>query len=70
MDTARNLDVPYVSLATEFVRVIENREDFISLQHILVMFFSGWRSGVWPHGNQTLAARLAMGGKFKIRLSR
>jgi len=33
------LDRPYQSWATERIYVIEDREDFISLQHILVMFF-------------------------------
>ena len=30
---------PYQSWGTEFVKVIEDKEDFISLQHIMVMFF-------------------------------
>ncbi len=47
MNTSRALDIPYISKATEFVRVIENREDFISLQHILVMFF---QDGDQVHG--------------------
>ena len=34
-----NLDRPYQSWATERIYVLENRPDFISLQHILVMFF-------------------------------
>jgi len=38
LDTPKDLDVPYFSKATEFVRVIEDKGDFISLQHILVMF--------------------------------
>jgi len=33
------LDRPYRSWATERIYVIENTEDFISLQHILVMYF-------------------------------
>jgi hypothetical protein len=32
---------PYQSWSTEHVRVIEDRGDFISLQHLLVMFFVG-----------------------------
>ncbi len=32
---------PYFSWGTEEVRIIEDREDFISLQHTLVMFFKG-----------------------------
>lgn len=32
---------PYFSWGTEEVRVLEEREDFISLQHTLVMFFEG-----------------------------
>ncbi len=39
IDTAKNLDRPYASKATEFIKVIEDRGDFISLQHTLVMFF-------------------------------
>jgi hypothetical protein len=38
LDTKKDLDTPYFSQATEFVEVIEDRGDFISLQHILVMF--------------------------------
>lgn len=41
---------PYFSWATEHIEVIEDREDFISLQHSLVMFFKdaeGKESG--PH---------------------
>ncbi|MCP4912544.1 MAG: hypothetical protein GY909_05455 [Oligoflexia bacterium] len=38
IDTPKNLDTPYFSKATELVKVIEDRGDFISLQHILVMF--------------------------------
>ena len=38
IDTPKNFDVPYFSKATEFVKVIEDRGDFISLQHILVMY--------------------------------
>lgn len=32
-------DAPYQSWGTEYVYVVENRKDFISLQHIMVMFF-------------------------------
>ncbi len=39
MDTDKKKDTPYFSKATEIVKVIENREDFISLQHIIVMYF-------------------------------
>ena len=42
MDTDRKIrDVPYASWSTEFVKVIEDRGDFIFLQHIMVMFFVG-----------------------------
>ena len=41
MDTDRKADRPYASWGTEFVRVIEDRGDFISLQHIMVMAFVG-----------------------------
>lgn len=33
------LDVPYQSWATEYVHVLEDRGDFISLQHVIVLFF-------------------------------
>ncbi len=33
------IDSPYQSWATERIYVLEEREDFVSLQHILVMFF-------------------------------
>ncbi len=33
------VDRPYQSWATEYIKVIEDRGDFISLQHILVMYF-------------------------------
>ena len=32
---------PYQSWSTEYVYVVEDREDFISLQHIIVMFMQG-----------------------------
>ena len=38
LETQRKEDTPYGSKGTEFVRVIEDRGDFISLQHIMVMF--------------------------------
>ena len=38
MDTPKGFDVPYFSKATELVKVIEDQGDFISLQHILVMY--------------------------------
>lgn len=34
-------DHPYQSWGTEYVYVVEDRGDFISLQHIMVMFFEG-----------------------------
>lgn len=37
-DTSTGVDTPYFSSATEFVKVIKSSEDFISLQHIIVMF--------------------------------
>ena len=37
--TTYKLDRPYRSWGTEYVYVVENKEDFISLQHIMVMFF-------------------------------
>lgn len=35
----KKLDTPYTSWGTEFVRVIEQSNDFISLQHIMVMYY-------------------------------
>ncbi len=32
-------DQPYQSWGTEYVYIVDNRDDFISLQHIMVMFF-------------------------------
>ena len=43
------LDVPYQSWATEYVYVVEDRGDFISLQHIMVMFFEHEGEVVGPH---------------------
>lgn len=45
METDKGLDTPYSSWATEFVKVIEDRGDFISLQHIIVMFFKNSETG-------------------------
>ena len=39
------MDVPYASWGTEIVKVIEDRGDFISLQHIMVMFFKDPQTG-------------------------
>jgi hypothetical protein len=39
--TGYKADRPYQSWATEYIKVIEDRGNFISLQHILVMYFSG-----------------------------
>lgn len=39
MDTVKPMDLPYATWGTEFVKVIEDRGDFISLQHIMVMYF-------------------------------
>ncbi len=33
------VDRPYQSWATEYIEVIEDKKDFISLQHILIMYF-------------------------------
>ena len=41
MDTQKEADRPYASWGTEFVKVIEDTGDFISLQHIMVMSFVG-----------------------------
>lgn len=42
------LDVPYQSWATEKVQVVEDRGDFISLQHIMVLFFEVDGEAVGP----------------------
>ena len=39
LESKRPKDLPYRSWATEFVFLVEDRGDFISLQHILVMVF-------------------------------
>ncbi len=39
IDPSKKLDRPYLSWATEMVNVIEDRNDFISLQHIMVMYY-------------------------------
>ena len=46
MDTKKKADVPYASWGTEYVQVIEDTGDFISLQHIMVMFFLGEKGEV------------------------
>ena len=38
------LDTPYRSWGTEYIYVVDNEENFISLQHVMVMFF--------PHGKK------------------
>ncbi len=45
MDPKNQMDRPYVSWGTEYVKVIEDRGDFISLQHIMVMFYKDPTSG-------------------------
>ena len=45
LETNLNLDVPYASWGTEFVQLVEDRGDFISLQHILVMSIKAPKSG-------------------------
>ena len=42
------LDRPYRSWGTEYVYVVENKRDFISLQHIMVMFFDDNGETVGP----------------------
>ena len=41
LDTPKKIDQPYASWGTEFVKVIEDTGDFISLQHVMVMSFVG-----------------------------
>jgi hypothetical protein len=43
------LDVPYQSWATEYVYLLEDRDDFISLQHVIVLFFETADGVVGPH---------------------
>ena len=38
-DSGYKLDRPYQSWATERVYVLENKDKFVSLQHIMVMYF-------------------------------
>jgi hypothetical protein len=45
LETNKDWDVPYASKGTEFVKVIEDRGDFISLQHIMVLFMKDPQSG-------------------------
>lgn len=58
LDAEYSLWDPYASAATETVRVLEERPDFISLQHILVMGAEGrvvkhWRQD-WQYQPQTV----------------
>ena len=46
--TSYKLDRPYRSWGTEYVYVVENKRDFISLQHIMVMFFDDDGKTVGP----------------------
>lgn len=48
LETTKDLDTPYFSKATEFVKVIEKSDDFISLQHILVMFIKQGDQTIGP----------------------
>jgi len=45
LDTENDFDVPYASGGTEFIKVIRNEKNHISLQHILVMFKVDPRTG-------------------------
>jgi hypothetical protein len=45
LETNKDWDVPYASKGTEFVKVIEDRGDFISLQHIMVLFMKNPETG-------------------------
>lgn len=45
VDSDKSLDRPYASWGTEFVKVIEDKDDFISLQHIMVMFYKDPETG-------------------------
>lgn len=51
IDPSATLDRPYSSWATEYVDVVEERDDFLSLQHLMVMYFVDPESGetVGPH---------------------
>ena len=49
-DSNYELDNPYKSWGTEKVLIIENQEDFISLQHIIVMYFKNSDGSIMkPH---------------------
>ena len=45
LDTKLKKDTPYASWGTEIVKVLEDRGDFISLQHIMVLFFKDSQTG-------------------------
>ena len=45
LETNFNKDIPYASWGTEIVKVIEDRVDFISLQHIMAIFIKDPNSG-------------------------
>lgn len=45
IETKLKADVPYASWGTEFVELVEDKGDFISLQHILVMSFKNKETG-------------------------
>lgn len=45
LDTKLGFDIPYATWGTEIVKVVENKKDFIALQHILVMFFKHPETG-------------------------
>lgn len=45
LDTKLSKDIPYASWGTEFVKVVKDTGDFISLQHIMVLFMKDPNSG-------------------------
>ncbi len=45
VDPKYKLDKPYISWATEFVKLLEDTGDFISLQHIMVMYYKNKENG-------------------------
>lgn len=45
LETNKKFDIPYASKGTEFIKVVEDRGNFISLQHIMVLFMKDPETG-------------------------
>ena len=67
----RPIDPPYASWGTEMVRVIKDKKDFISLQHIIVMEFVDPETGkIQGHFcYEALATRLEISRSELCRVS-